>query len=148
MEKFNTEANGYSKKEVNQFVDHVLEETRSIVDKFQKQKDEIERLEIELEYYKKLENSIKDALIKAEETGENIKKSAKEESMMITNEAKENASRIVNDALLRAEKIETQRETLETNMKIFKRKLKLIMEEQMAVVEEIEKIELEDHSES
>ena len=146
MEKFSKETNGYNRKEVNQFVDHVLEETRSIVDKFQKQKEEIQRLETELEYYKKIENNMKDALIKAEETGESIKKSAKEESEYITNEAKQNASRIVNDALLRAERIENQRETLETNMKIFKRKLKLIMEQQMVVVEEIDKIELEDHS--
>lgn len=146
MEKFSKEANGYSRKEVNQFVDHVLEETKSIADKFQKQKEEIQRLEAELEYYKKLENSIKDALIKAEETGESIKRTAREESDFITNEAKQNASRIVNDALLRAEKIETQRETLENNMKIFKRKLKLIIQQQMAVVEEIDKIELENHS--
>ena len=49
-----------------------------------------------------------------------------------------------NEALLKAEKIENNRETLERNMKIFKRKLKLIIEQQMAVVEEIEVLELEE----
>ena len=62
---------------------------------------------------------------------------------MIVTDAKNNASRIVNEALLRAEKIEIKAETLENNIKIFKRKLKLIMEQQMAVVEEIEVLDLE-----
>ena len=68
---------------------------------------------------------------------------AREESNMIVTDAKNNASRIVNEALLRAEKIEIKAETLENNIKIFKRKLKLIMEQQMAVVEEIEVLDLE-----
>ena len=47
-------------------------------------------------------------------------------------------------ALGKAEKIENNRETLERNMKIFKRKLKLIIEQQMAVVDEIEVLEIEE----
>ena len=62
---------------------------------------------------------------------------------MIVRDAKNNASRIVNEALLKAEKIENNAETLEKNMKIFKRKLKVIMEQQMAVVDEIELLELD-----
>ena len=57
---------------------------------------------------------------------------------------KQNASRIVNEALLRAEKIENNADLLERNMRIFKRKLKSIIEQQMAVVEEIEVLELEE----
>ena len=67
----------------------------------------------------------------------------KEEREMIVRDAKNNASRIVNEALLKAEKIENNAETLEKNMKIFKRKLKVIMEQQMAVVDEIELLELD-----
>ena len=74
----------------------------------------------------------------------NIKKMAKEERDMIIRDAKNNASRIVNEALLKAERIELQANTLERNMRIFKKKLKSIMEQQMAVVEEIEILELEE----
>ena len=52
---------------------------------------------------------------------------------------------IVNESLLKAEKIESRAETIENNMKIFKRKLKLIMEQQIAVVDEIEVLDLEDN---
>ena len=76
-------------------------------------------------------------------SSDNIKRMAREERDIIVRDAKNNASRIVNEALLKAEKIENNAETLEKNMKIFKRKLKVIMEQQMAVVEEIELLELD-----
>ena len=97
----------------------------------------------ELEHYKELENTLKMAILRAEETGDNIKRMARNEAEMIINDAKGNASRIVNESLLRAEKIENRADLLERNMKIFKRKLKVIMEQQMAVVEEIEVLELD-----
>ena len=138
MEKFSYETNGYNRSEVNNFVEEVITQTEGIVKKCKQQRDEIEKLVEELKHYRNLENSLKDAIIKAEEAGDNIKRMAREESNMIITDAKNNASRIVNEALLRAEKIEIKSETLENNIKIFKRKLKLIMEQQMAVVEEIE----------
>ncbi len=143
MEKFSYETNGYNRKEVNNFVSEVIIQTEEIVEKCKQQRDEIAKLKEELIHYRNLENSLKNAIIKAEEAGDNIKRMAREESNMIINDAKNNASRIVNEALFRAEKIEIKAETLENNIKIFKRKLKLIMEQQMAVVEEIEVLELE-----
>ena len=143
MEKFSYETNGYNRREVNNFVNEVITQTEGIVKKCKEQRNEIEKLKEELKHYRNLESSLKDAIIRAEEAGDNIKRMAREESNMIVTNAKNNASRIVNEALLRAEKIEIKAETLENNIKIFKRKLKLIMEQQMAVVEEIEVLDLE-----
>ena len=144
MEKFSYEANGYNRNEVNQFVSDVIRETEGIITRVRKQNAEIEELKKELQHYREMEDSLKSAMIKAEETSDNIKKMAREESTMIVTDAKHNASRIVNEALLRAERIETKADTLERNMRIFKKKLKAIMEQQMAVVEEIEILELEE----
>lgn len=144
MEKFSYEANGYNRNEVNRFVSDVIRETEGIITRVRKQNTEIEELKKELQHYRETESNLKNAILKAEETGDNIKKMAREESNMIVTDAKHNASRIVNEALLRAEKIELQADTLQRNMRIFKKKLKAIMEQQMAVVEEIEILELED----
>lgn len=144
MEKFSYETNGYNRSEVNKFVEEVITQTEGIISKCKWQKKEIESLRQELERYRNMEVSLKDAIIRAEEAGDNIKRMAREESNMIIVDAKHNASRIVNEALLKAEKIEVKAETVENNMKIFKRKLKLIMEQQMAVVEEIEILKLDD----
>lgn len=143
MEKFSYEANGYNRREVNQFISDVIDQTEGIITRCREQNVEIEKMKAELSHYKALEDTLKTAIIKAEETGDNIKRVAREESEMIVTDAKSNASRIVNEALLRAEKIEQRADLLENNMRIFKRKLKLIMEQQMAVVEEIEVLELD-----
>ena len=143
MRKFSYEANGYNRSEVNQFVSDVISQTEGIIRKCKEQSNEVLKLKQELEHYRSLEDNLKTAIMKAEETGDNIKRMAREEHELIVRDAKNNASRIVNEALLKAEKIENQADTLERNMKIFKKKLKIIMEQQMAVVEEIEVLELD-----
>ena len=143
MDKFSYEANGYNRKEVNQFIGDVIVQTESIIERVKSQNTEIEKLRAELEHYKSIEDTLKKAIIKAEETGDSIRRMARDESESIVTDAKHNASRIVNEALLKAERIENNAELLEKNMKIFKRKLKVIMEQQMAVVEEIEVLELD-----
>lgn len=143
MEKFSYETNGYNRDEVNKFINDVIVQTENIVSRCKKQRDEIESLKKELEHYKNLEKSLNMAILKAEETGDNIKRMARNEAEMIIGDAKGNASRIVNEALLRAEKIENRADILERNLKIFKRKLRIIVEQQMAVVDEIEVLELD-----
>ena len=142
MDKFNYEANGYNKAEVNKFVNDVIAETEGIIKKYQEQKKEIESLKDKLNHYEQLENTLKQSLINAEKTGDNIKQLAREEADSIIKDAKHNEPRIVNESLLKAEKIENQADVLERNVKIFKRKLKIIVEQQMAVVDEIETLDL------
>lgn len=143
MEKFSYETNGYNRDEVNKFINDVIVQTENIVSRCRKQRDEIESLKKELEHYRNLEKSLNMAILKAEETGDNIKRMARNEAEMIIGDAKGNASRIVNESLLRAEKIENRADILERNLKIFKRKLRIIVEQQMAVVDELEVLELD-----
>ena len=144
MDKFHYEANGYNKSEVNAFIENVVKETEGIVNKCQEQKDEIKKLKEQLESYKGLEENIDKSLVNAFRTSDNIKRLARGEANVIISDAKNNASRIVNDALIRSEKIEQQADVLEKNIKIFKRKLKIIVEQQLAVVEEIEVLDLDE----
>ena len=144
MDKFHYEANGYNRSEVNAFIERVIRETEGIINKCQEQKQELKSLEEKLESYKALEDSINKSIVNAEKTSDNIKRLAREEANVIVSDAKNNASRIVNDALIRSEKIEQQADALERNIKIFKRKLKIIVEQQLAVVEEIEVLDLDE----
>lgn len=144
MDKFHYEANGYNRSEVNAFIERVIRETEGIINKCQEQKDEIKDLKDKLESYKILEYSINKSIVNAEKTSDNIKRLAREEANVIVSDAKNNASRIVNDALIRSERIEQQADVLERNIKIFKRKLKIIVEQQLAVVEEIEVLDLDE----
>lgn len=143
MEKFHYETNGYNKEEVNDFIKKVISETEGIINKCEEQKDKIKVLEEQSNTYRIVEETLKQSLINAEKTSDDLKKVANERANIIISDAKNDASRIINDALLRAEKIDEQTDILERNIKIFKRKLKIIVEQQLAVVEEIEVLDLE-----
>ena len=141
--RFSIEENGYNKAEVNKLIDDVIVQTEGIIERVKKQSKEIKELKEDLEKYKRMEDTLKSSMYKAEVASNNIKKQAIDEGKMIVEDAKRNASRIVNDALIRSEKIELKADTLERNVRIFKKKLKLIVEQQLAVVDEIEELDLE-----
>ena len=142
MDRFTITEKGYSVSEVNKFIDNVISQTESMLEKMKKQQKEVELLKSEIENYRRIETNLKNALFKAEQSSNDIKKQAYDEKNLIIEEARRNASRIVNEALLRAEKIELKTDTLERNMRIFKKKLKLVVEQQLTVIDEIEELEL------
>lgn len=88
MEKFSYEANGYNRQEVNQFVNDVIAQTEGIIKKCRAQGEALDKLKVELEHYKRMETTLQTAILKAEETGDNIKRMAREEHEMIVRDAK------------------------------------------------------------
>ena len=142
MDKFTIVERGYSITQVNSFIDSVISQTESMLEKMKNQQKDLIFLQKQIESYKKMENELKSSLVNANQAGNDIKRQALREKEMIIDDAKKNASRIVNDALLRAEKIEIRTETLERNMNIFKKKLKLVIEQQIALIDEMEELEI------
>ena len=88
-----------------------------------------------------MEETINNAVNMAQKTSDQIRNSASKERDFMLEEARRNANRIVNEALLKAEKAETEAEHLKRNVNIFKRKLKGIIEAQLEMVEDIEKVD-------
>ncbi len=144
MKKFSKEFNGYNKQEVNDFLNDVITQTEKVLQRLEQQQAEITSLKSQIIHYQDIERSLNLALNHAQEVGEDIRKMAKNEAKMIVEEATRNANRIVNDALIRNEKIELKNQTMERNLRIFKKKLRAIVEQQLEVVEEIEILEVEE----
>ena len=142
MEKFTTSISGYRKSEVNKFVSDCITQVDSMINKMKSKDLEIEKLKAELEHYKSLESTFNRAIMVAEEASTQIKKVARDESEAIISEAKMNANRIINDALRAREKAENDTERLRRNIITFKRRLKIIVENQLEVIEDIEHIDL------
>ena len=144
MKKFSREFSGYNKAEVNEFVNSVIRHTEVILKRIEEQKSEIEELKKQIIHYQDIERSLNLALNNAQSVGDNIRRMATEESKLIIEDAKRNASRIVNDALIRNERIEMKRQQAERNLRVFKNRLRTIVEQQLEVVEEIETLEVEE----
>lgn len=137
MKKFSTTFNGYSKQEVNEFVANVAKEYESMLNKLKEQDEEIEKLKNNLTRYQDLEATLNKTILIAEDTSNQIKRMARDESKGIIEEAKRNASRIINDALLKNEEIEKNAEELRRRVVMFKRKFKQAIETEIEVIDEI-----------
>ena len=151
MEKFNRTLHGYDPEEVNAFLDQVINHVEKMIADMKAKDARIKELENaiktvvplkeKLDHYEKMEDTLNKAIIMAQKTSDQIKSNAYQESELIVDEAKKNANRIVNEALLKAEKVETDTLALQRNANIFKRRLKQIIEEQLEMVNDLEKVE-------
>ena len=142
MEKFNTTFSGYKKEEVNKFIDDVIKQVESMINNMKSKDLEIEKLKVELEHYKSLESTFNRALLVAEDAGQQIRNSARSESMQLIEDAKRNADRIINSALLEADTARRDAERLRRNVITFKRRLRDILETQMNLVDDIDRLDM------
>lgn len=134
----NAQDGGYNRQEVNDFVDYVIKKTEENILTIKKQKEEIEYLKKENERLSRLEQSYMYIQNQIENRANEIKANAKYEADLIMREAKDNASSIVNDALLKTEKINSDRERLNQTLKVYKRKVKAALLEQLEIMDDIE----------
>lgn len=154
MQKFSRTLHGYNPDEVNDFLDEVISKVEKMVESNRQKNEEILLLKNELakrennkdieekaRKFDELEATLNKAIVMAEDTGEHIRRVAKQERDLILEEARKNASIIINDALLRSEKIEYEASLLRKNIIMFKRKLRSNLEEQLKMVDDIEVIE-------
>lgn len=152
MEKFNRALRGYDPDEVNAFLDKVISQVENMINELE-QKDkrisDLEQLEIEnrelrdkIAQYERMQTSVNKTIIMAQKTSDQVKLAAQKESEVLLEDAKRNASRIVNEALLRAERTEQEANTLRRNITIFKRRIRDIIETQLQVVDEMDKVDL------
>ena len=89
-----------------------------------------------------MESSLNKAILMAQKTSDSLKLAAHKESEIMLDDAKKNASRIVNEALIRAEKIENDAMMMKRNITVLKRRLKNIVESQLEIIDDIDKIDI------
>ena len=142
MNGFNTVFRGYDKEEVKKYLDKVIKEYERLLNEKKIVDEKVNDLSKQLEKYEQLESTLNRALFSAENASDEIKRVARLEAEGLINEAKRNANRIINEALLEAEKAERDAAMIRRNVNVFKHKLKDILETQLDIVNDIEKIEL------
>lgn len=142
MEKFSTSFSGYKKEEVNKFLDDVIKEVETMLNNMKSKDLEIEKLKSELERYKNLESTFNRALLLAEDSGQQIRNTARNESQHIIEDARRNADRIINNALIEADRTKRDAERLKRNIITFKKRLRDILETQMNLVDDIDRLDI------
>ena len=158
MENNSRTFKNYTPEQVDQFLDQIIKQVERMIEDNKSKNREIalkdkkieelskivantKHVHEKLAQYERMEGTLNRAIMMAQKTSDQIKSTAHRESEIILNDAKMNASRIVNESLLKAEKAEMEAEMLKRNIKIFKRKLRGLIEAQLEMVEDIEQVE-------
>lgn len=142
MEQFGKKLRGYDPKEVTKFVDDVIIEVSNLNNEIAKKDERILSLEDELIRYQSIENTLNKALIAAQNTADQIKNLARQEGELIVEESRKSSSRIINEALMKAEKLDYESVLVKKNIVIFKNRLRGIIEGQLEIIDDIDKIDL------
>lgn len=141
MNNFDTVFRGYDKSQVKSYLDKVIREYERLLNEKKLVDSKVEELNSRLDKYEKLEGTLNRALYSAENASDEIKKMARQEAESLINEAKRNANRIINDALLKAEKANDDADRLKRNVTLLKRRLRAIIEGQLEVIEEMDRLD-------
>ena len=139
MEKFHIVEKGY---DINKFIDMVIRKFEKLNAENAAYAAKIDRLNFELSEKREDDNKLEKAILAVQETADRIKDVSKEEARIILEEAKNNANSIIHEALIRAEKIEHDSMLMEKNMKVYKERIKSLLETQLRIAEDLDKIEL------
>lgn len=144
MRNFTTTFRGYDKEEVKSYLDKVIAEYERLLNAKKESDRKIEELKRELVKFEQLESTLNKAIFSAEASAEELKRVARNEAESYMNEAKKNANRIINDALIRAERANTEAERLRRNIGSLKRRLRNIIEGQLEMIEEMDRVDMND----
>ncbi|WP_082234245.1 DivIVA domain-containing protein [Halobacillus massiliensis] len=126
---------GYDEDEVNEFLDQVIKDYEIVIRNKKELEKEVEQLNERIGHFNNIETTLNKSILVAQETAEEVKTNAAKESKLIVQEAEKNADRIINEALSKSQKISQEVEEMKKQAKVFKMRLRMLVEAQVAMIE-------------
>ncbi|HLR70829.1 MAG TPA: DivIVA domain-containing protein [Pseudogracilibacillus sp.] len=125
---------GYNEDEVNEFLDKIIKDYELTIREKKELENEVEELSEKLGHFSNIEETLNKSILVAQETAEEVKANAYKEAKLIIKEAEKNADRIINEALGKSRKIAMEMEELQRQSKVFRTRLKMLIEAQLDMV--------------
>nr|WP_255639802.1 DivIVA domain-containing protein [Aquibacillus saliphilus] len=126
---------GYDEDEVNEFLDQIIKDYELVIREKKELKEKVEQLNEKLGHFSNIEQTLNKSILVAQETAEEVTGNAKKESKLIIKEAEKNADRIINESLHKSRRISIEVEELRKQAKVFRTRLKMLVEAQLELVE-------------
>lgn len=149
--EFNNSFRGYKESEVDSFLDEIIIDYERVYKENIELKDKITLLNDHLKQYNNLEETLKNTLVVAQGTAEEVTNTAKQKSDLIIMEAEEKSRRIISDAHDEVLKIQKEYESLRKEIYVFKTRFKSLIEAQLSTLEdyysEIENVKVDEDKE-
>ena len=144
MKRFSIVDRGYDIDEVNRFIDIVIGRLEKLNTENATYVAKIDKLNQKLKTDSVSDTvKLEKAILAVQETADKMKEVSREEARIIVEEAKNNANSILHEALVKTEKTENERMILEKNIRVYKERVKSLLEAQLLVLDDIDKVELD-----
>ncbi len=127
---------GYKEGEVDEFLDEIIIDYEKIYKENIELKDKILMLNEQIKYYKNLEDTLKDTLVVAQNTADEVTLAARQKGENIVNDAELMAKKIIADANDEVRNIKEEYLYLQKEIFIFKTRYKSFIESQLISIDE------------
>lgn len=133
--EFETGFRGYDKEAVNAFMAELVHDYETLYRDNREMTDKIEQLEKRIAQYEKMEATMNDALVLAQETGENVKYSARKEADLIIQEAEQQRRQIIAEAERQLREGCEKYAVIRNEVAVFKARMESLLNSQMQMVD-------------
>jgi cell division initiation protein len=134
-QEFNKSFRGYNKEEVQAFLEKLADEFEAIQKENEEIKAELDQANIRLSEFRRIETSLQDNLLKAQESASKSIESSKKQTSLMIKEAEIKASQIVDKAREQANELRTAVINLKEEKDLMISKLKSIINSQAHLLE-------------
>ena len=133
---FTKSVRGYAPEEVNAFLDELVSDYERIYREHREMEEKMDTLKTKLSNYEKIEETMSNTLIMAQETAENVKKAAQQEADLIVREAKARAQQILADVEMDRLHVNEAVVKTEGDMKLYIEQVLVHLKSAMSMVED------------
>ncbi|UTR10955.1 DivIVA domain-containing protein [Evansella sp. LMS18] len=125
---------GYDEDEVNEFLDQIIKDYELVIREKKDLADRVDELEEKLSHFSSIETTLNKSILIAQETAEDVKRSADKEAKLIIKEAEKNADRIINESLSKSRKITLEIEELKKQASVYRTRFRMLLEAQLEML--------------
>lgn len=132
---FSRQIRGYAQDEVNTFLEELAKDYERIYREHREMEEEMDTIRTKLRNYEKMESTMSNTLVMAQETADNVKKNAHKEAELSIREAQNEAHKIVADAEAARRKMNADLLKTEGDMNLYIEKLLFNFKSALSLIE-------------
>lgn len=137
--EFKRSIRGYKEDEVDEFLDEIMVHYEKLFKENAELKDQVEAIKKQLEQFTDIEETLKNTLVIAQNTAEDVKSNASKKAQLIIDEAELKAKEIIEKAKKDVEDVALEYENVKKQMQIFKTRYRTLLMSQLDALEIDEK---------
>jgi cell division initiation protein len=132
---------GLNEDQVYDVIQKIIEDYSDYIREMMKAKDQIMELKDRLSHYEKIEETLKNSLVLAQQSSSEIISNAEKKAENIVNEAQAKSRSIIEEGNREVIKIQFEFERLKKDLSVFRGKVSAILQAQMKLLDEVDNID-------